>query len=142
MWLLIPEYLRLGAWELLRSWTDSAENRIETRLAIQLVNEAALCITGIRDKRTLSQKGFEVANGLPFVATDQAIHYLLDGHTVSEAQRLQVALGKIRQTFGHFEGKLLAIDPHRIKSYSKRQMVRRKKDQHDPKPYKMPQTQI
>lgn len=140
MWLLIPEYLRLGAWELLRSWTGSAKNRIETRLAIQLVNEAALCITGIRDKRTLSQKGFEVANGLPFVATDQAIHYLLDGHTVLDAQRLQVALGKIRQTFGHFKGQLLAIDPHRIKSYSKRQMIRRKKDQHDPKAYKMAQT--
>ena len=140
IWLLIPEYLRLGTWELLKSWTRVADNRSEGRLAIQLVNEAALCVTGIRDKRTLSQKGFEVANGLPFVATDTAIHYLLNSHTVSEAYRLQVALGKIRQTFGHFKGELLAIDPHRIKSYSKRQMVQRKKGKHDAKPFKMAQT--
>ena len=140
IWLLIPEYLRLGTWDLLKSWTRVADNRSEGRLALQLINEAALCVTGIREKRTLSQKGFEAANGLPFVATDTAIHYLLDSHTVSEAQRLQVALGKIRQTFGHFKGEFIAIDPHRIKSYSKRQMVQRKKDKHDPKPFKMAQT--
>ncbi len=140
IWLLIPEYLRLGTWDLLKSWTRVADNRSEGRLALQLINESALCVTGIREKRTLSQKGFEVANGLPFVATDTAIHYLLDSHTVFEAQRLQVALGKIRQTFGHFKGEFIAIDPHRIKSYSKRQMVQRKKDKHDPKPFKMAQT--
>jgi len=78
IWLLIPEYLRLGIWDLLKSWTRVADNRLEGRLALQLINEAALCVTGIREKRTLSQKGFEVANGLPFVATDTAIHYLLD----------------------------------------------------------------
>jgi len=139
-WLLIPEYLRLGIWELLTSWTGAATNRVDTRLALQLVNESALCVTGIRDKRTLSQKGFEVANGLPFVATDKAIHDLLNSHTVLEAQRLQLALGKIRQTFGHFKGELLAIDPHRIRSYSKRQMVRRKKNRSDSKPLKMAQT--
>jgi hypothetical protein len=33
--------------------------------------------------------------------------------------QLQVALGKIRRASGHFEGKLLAIDPHRVRSYSK-----------------------
>ncbi len=140
IWLLIPEYLRLGTFDLVKSWTRSTDNRSEGRLALQLINEAALCVTGIRDKRTLSQKGFEVANGLPFVATDTAIHYLLDSHTVSEAQRLQIGLGKIRQTFGHFKGEFLAIDPHRIRSYSKRQMVQRKKDKHDATPYKMAQT--
>ncbi len=128
IWLLIPEHLRLGTWDLLRSWTNKATDQIETRLAMQLVNEASLCVSGIRQKRTLSQKGFELANGLPFVASDEAIHNLLDAHTVNEAQRLQIALGKIRQTFGHFSGKLLAIDPHRIKTHSKRQMVRKKKD--------------
>ncbi len=140
IWLLVPEYLRLGTWELLRSWTGVSDHRVESRLALQLVNEAALCVTGIREKRALSQKGFELANGLPFVATDTAIHHVLDSHTVAEAQRLQVALGKIRQTFGHFNGRLLAIDPHRIKSYTKRQMVRRKKDPNDAKPWKMAQT--
>ena len=94
---------------------------------------------GIRQRRTLSQKGFELANGLPFVATDEAIHIMLDAHTVAEAQRLQIALGKIRQTFGHFHGRLLAVDPHRIKTYSERQMIRRKEDSQS-KPTKMAQT--
>ena len=126
VWLLIPEYLRLGTWDLLKSWTGAAEGCVEPRLGLQLVNEAALCVSGIRQKRTLSQKGFELANGLPFVATDAGIHFLLDTHTVAQAQRLQIALGKIRSTFGHFRGQLLAIDGHRIESYSKRQMVRRR----------------
>jgi hypothetical protein len=139
IWLLIPEYLRLGAWDLLRSWTAMPSERIEPRLALQLVNESALCVNGIRMKRSLSQKGFELANGLPFVATDPAIHNLLDSHAVEEAQQLQIALGKIRQTFGHFKGKIMAIDPHRIKSYSKRQMVRRQKEK-DSNPAKMAQT--
>jgi hypothetical protein len=138
-WLLIPEYLRLGTWDLLKSWSGAPDETIEPRLALQLVNESALCVNGIRMKRTLSQKGFELANGLPFVATDPAIHHLLDRHCVAEAQRLQIALGKIRQTFGHFKGNLLAVDPHRMKSFSKRQMVRRKKDK-ESSPAKMAQT--
>jgi hypothetical protein len=140
IWLLIPEYLRLGTWELLRSWTQEANERIETRLAMQLVNEAALCIRGSRQRRTLSQRGFELANGLPFVATDVGIHDLLDSHSVAEAQRLQVGLGKIRQTLGHFRGQLFAVDPHRIKSHSKRQMIRRKKAPTESKPAKVAQT--
>lgn len=138
-WLLVPEYLRLGAWDLLRSWSGAADDQIETRLAMQLINESALCLKGVRHKRTVSQKGFELANGLPFIATDASIHNLLDSHSVSEAQRLQVGLGKIRWTFGHFDGSLIAIDPHRIKSYSKRQMIRRQKDR-DSGPCKMAQT--
>lgn len=111
---------------MLKSWAGVTDEYIEARLALQLVNEAALCVNGIRQKRTLSQKGFELANGLPFVATDTGIHFLLDSHTVAQAQRLQIALGKIRRTFGHFKGHLLAIDGHPIESYSKRQMVRRR----------------
>jgi len=140
IWLLIPEYLRLGTWDLLRSWTKRDSKQIETRLAMQLINEAALCVNGIRQKRTLSQKGFELANGLPFVATDGAIHNLLNSHKVAEAERLQRALGKVRCTFGHFKGDLLAIDPHRIKTYSKRQMVRRKKKASESRACKMAQT--
>ena len=89
-----------------------------------------MCITGARQERTLSQKGFEVANGLPFVATDTAIHHLLNDYTVKDAQISQVALAKIRATLGDFDGSVLAIDPHRIISYTKRQTPRRKKDPH------------
>jgi hypothetical protein len=139
IWLLIPEYLRLGTWDLLKSWTEMSDERVEPRLALQLVNESALCVNGIRMKRSLSQRGFELANGLPFVATDAAVHELLDGHDVAQAQRLQIALGKMRQTFGHFKGKIIVIDPHRLPSGSKRQMVRRQKDK-ESHPTKMAQT--
>ena len=139
IWLLIPEYLRLGTWDLLKSWSGMSDERIEPRLGLQLINESALCVSGIRLKRALSQKGFELANGLPFIATDAAIHHLLDSHSIVEAQGMQIALGKVRETFGHFKGKIIAMDPHRMKSSSKRQMVRRQKDR-ESSPAKMAQT--
>ena len=139
IWLLIPEYLRLGIWDLLKSWSGLPDERVQPRLALQLINESALCVSGIRMKRSLSQKGFELANGLPFIATDAAIHHVLDSHCVADAQRLQIALGKVRETFGHFKGDILVIDPHRMKSFSKRQMVRRQKDK-DSSPVKMAQS--
>jgi hypothetical protein len=132
IWLLIAEHLRLGTWDLLRHWTGKESTHVAPRVALQLVHEAALCITGKRQRRTLSQQGFEVANGLPFVTSDWAVHQLLDAHSVAEAQAVQLMLGKLRKALGHYPGQILAIDPHRIPSYSKRQMVRRKKDRHAP----------
>jgi hypothetical protein len=126
IWLLVPEHLRLGTWDLLGGWTGAAGGALPRRLAMQAIHESALCLTGLRDQRCLNHKGFELANGLPFVASDVAIHRLLDEHTVRGAQRLQVALGRIRHTLGHFRGQLLAIDPHRLRSYSKRHMRQRK----------------
>jgi len=35
----------------------------------------------------LTQKGFELSNGLPFVPTDQAIHELLRAHTIASGER-------------------------------------------------------
>jgi hypothetical protein len=139
IWLLIPEYLRLGVWDLLKAWSGLAEEQVQPRLALQLINESALCVSGIRMKRSLSQRGFELANGLPFIATDPAIHHVLDDHGVADAQCLQIALGQIRGTLGHFKGDLLVIDPHRITSFSKRQMVRRQKDKNS-NPVKTAQT--
>jgi len=107
---------------------------------MQLVHEAAVCTTGIRAERTLHERGgFELANGLPFVATDVAIHELLGELTVAKTMQLQVALGKIRLASGHFQGKLLAIDPHRVRSHSKRQ-TRKRTEKRDSRPYKMAQT--
>ncbi len=124
LWLLVPEHLRLGTWDLLCGWTGQPTERTEPRLAMQLIHEAALCTNGVREKRALSQNGFELANGLPWLATDSAIHHLLRERTVQKTQRLQVALGKLRRTLGHFAGRVLAIDPHRVRSHSKRQMRR------------------
>jgi hypothetical protein len=139
LWLLIPEHLRLGTWDLLCGWTGQPGDHVQPRLALQMLHEAALCSTGLRQQRVLSQRGFELVNGLPFLASDLAIHNLLAEHTVAESQRLQVALGKIRRASGDFQGKLLAIDPHRMRSYSKRQM-RRFRDDTESKALKAAQT--
>jgi hypothetical protein len=128
LWLLVPEHLRLGTWDLLCGWTRQPAVRIEPRLAMQLVHEAALCLKGVRERRCVALRGFEVLNGLPFLATDTAVHSLLDSHTLVDAQQLQVALGKIRRISGHFAGKLLLIDPHRPCSYSHRHVRRHRKD--------------
>jgi hypothetical protein len=119
IWLLLPEHLRPGTWDLLVGWSGQPPQRVEPRL--DLVNESAFCLCSYRYRRTLSQKGIGLANGLPFVPTDHAVHARLDSHTVSKAQQLQVALGKVRRASQHFGGRLLAIDPHRMTSYSKRQ---------------------
>ena len=139
LWLLIPEHLRLGTWDLLCGWSGQSSDRVEPRLALQMVHEAALCSTGLRQQRSLSQRGFELANGLPFVANDVAIHDLLAERTVAQSQRLPVALGRIRRASHHYTGRLLAIDPHRMRSYSKRQM-RRYRDNQKSKPLKVAQT--
>jgi hypothetical protein len=139
IWLLLPEHLRLGTWDLMRTWTGLPSERVEPRLGLHLVNEAAMCLCSYRERRSLSQKGFELANGLPFVPTDTAIHHLLNAHTVQEAQQLQIALGKLRRAGGHFTGSLLALDPHRMPSHSKRQM-RRHRFSSAHKPAKVAQT--
>ena len=139
IWLLLPEHLRLGTWDLLLRWSGQPPQRVEPRLGLHLVNESAFCLCSYRYRRTLSQKGFELVNGLPFVPTDQAMHALLDSHTVAEAQQLQVALGKLRRAGKHFGGQLLAMDPHRMTSYTQRQM-RRHRFSTAEKPTKMGQT--
>lgn len=125
IWLLAPEHLRLGSWELLCAWSQGGGETIGPRLALHLVQEAALCLVNLRRDRSLSQKGFELANGLPFVPSDQALQELLARHTLADAQLLQVALGQARRARGHFPGRLLAIDPHRLPSSTQRQMRRR-----------------
>jgi hypothetical protein len=139
IWLLVPEHLRLGTWDLLLRWTGQPAERVEPRMALHLVHEAALCLCSFRQGRTLSQKGFELANGLPFVPTDQAMHDLLDAHTVEQAQHLQIALGKLRRASQHFTGPVLAMDPHRMTSHTKR-LMRRHRFSAQEKPTKMGQT--
>ena len=120
LWLLLPEHLRLGTWDLLTAWTRQPAATVFPRLALQLVHEAALCVPGVREARSLTHRGFALANGLPFRATDQAIHDLLDAHTVAESQRLQTILGRLRRASGHFQGRCLAIDPHHLQSHTQR----------------------
>jgi hypothetical protein len=93
---------------------------------LQLVHESALCANGIRWRRSLCHQGFEVLNGLPFIATDSSIHTLLDAHTVSQAQALQIGLGRLRRLRGHYTSGIFALDPHRIHTHSRRIMPARK----------------
>lgn len=133
LWLLVPEHLRLGTWDLLRTWTgDPTGATVAPRLALHLVHEAALCRPTLRADRSLRHRGFELVNGLPWLPTDGAVHHLLAAHTVQEAQQLQVSLGKLRQAGGHFPARVLALDPHRLESYSQRDMVRRRPQANQP----------
>lgn len=140
LWLLIPEHLRLGSWDLLQAWSGVGHaNMIEPRLALQMVNESALCLSGIRQKRSLRLKGFETLNGLPFVASDGAIHQLLNKHTVADAEALQIALGKLRYACGHYPSQLVLLDPHRIETWTQRN-VPLNKEKSTAKPRKTIQT--
>jgi hypothetical protein len=132
LWLLMPEHLRLGTWDLLRSWAEPAPQALAPRLALHLVHEAALCRPSLRYSRSLRHKGLELANGLPFLPSDGAVHDLLDGHTVEQAHQLQIRLGQLRRASGHFTGTVLALDPHRQISYSKRDMVQRRPTANQP----------
>jgi hypothetical protein len=136
LWLLVPEHLRLGTWDLLTRWAGPSPSDLSARLSLQLLHEAALGVVNLRTARTLSQKGFELLNGLPFVASDQSLHDLLAAHTVHQAEELQLALGCLRRARGHFQGRLLALDPHRLPSSSRRQMPRYR-DNGAIRPYKV-----
>lgn len=128
LWLLVPEYLRLGAWDLIRGLFGE-KGDIPARLAMQMVNESALCVNRIRKKDSLCHQGFSLVNGLSFLATDESIHGILNQKTVLQYADFQSTLMKIRMLDGHYgDGeRILAIDPHRIGSSSGRVMVQKKK---------------
>lgn len=140
LWLLVPEHLRLGTWDLLRTWTGQPTACLEPRLALQLVHEAALCSAGVRRDRTMTNRGgFELLNGLPFIGSDATVHHLLAARATGDARELQVELGKLRRAGGDFRGRVLAVDPHRVKSYSQRHMRMHVKQARE-RPTKMAQT--
>ncbi|MFH1321284.1 MAG: transposase [Bacteroidota bacterium] len=124
---MVAEHLRLGSWDLLNTWSGKYEQDIEPRIAMQIVHESALCVNRIRPSQSICHQGFELANGLPYLVTDQQVHDLLNAHTISEAKQLQIVLGKLRQVNGHYNGNLLAVDPHRIITASQRIMPKKKK---------------
>lgn len=99
---------------------------------MQIVNEAALCSNRVRNSNYITHQGFELLNGLGFLVTDSQVHDLLDKHTVKEAWSLQESLAVIRSNNGHYEGDLIAIDPHRIISTSQRIMPKKKKQPEEP----------
>jgi len=139
LWLLVPELLRLGAWDLLKGWTGESDIDLGPRIALQMVNESSLCINRIRRKSSLGHQGFELVNGMGRLITDEQAHLLMSGHTMEQARELLVNLGIQRQLSGHYTGEIIAIDPHRIISSSKRVMAKKRKDPGTPS-QKMVQT--
>jgi len=129
---LVAEHLRLGSWDLIKGYTGGIDTDIELRIAMQITNEAAICKNRVRKKNYISHQGFELLNGLSFLASDEEVHKFLDKHTVSDAQSLQESLSIIRSNKGHYKGEIIAIDPHRIISTSKRVMPKKKKQPKEP----------
>lgn len=128
MWLLVPELLRLGAWDIIKGWTQKDDIDLDPRIAMQIVNESALCINRVRRKNSLGHQGFELVNGMGRLVTDEQVHLLLDRHTMEQAQTMLVNLGIQRQLSGHYQGDIIAIDPHRMISSSKRVMSMKQKN--------------
>jgi hypothetical protein len=132
LWFLAAEHLRMGNWDLIKGYTGCSDADIEPRIAMQIVNESALCSNRIRKSNYITHQGFELLNGLGFLVTDEQVHDLLDKHTVNEAQSLQETLTVIRSNRNHYKGNLIAIDPHRIVSASQRIMPKKKKHPEEP----------
>ena len=105
------------------AWSGAQATALASRLALQLVHEAALCVSGIRAQRTLGHRGFELLNGLPWVATDRSLHELLDAHSVTDALAFQRALGLTRRALGQYRGALVALDPHHLPAATQREVV-------------------
>lgn len=128
MWLLIPGLLKLGAWDILKGYTGKQDMDIEPRIALQLVNESALCVNRVRRKNSLNHQGFQLLNGMGRLVSDEQVHLLLNDHTMEDTHEMMLNLGIQRKLSGHYQGDLIAIDPHRIISHSKRVMATKKKN--------------
>jgi len=128
LWLLIPELIKLGAWDLLKAWTGKNDVDFEPRIGMQVIYETALCVNRVRRKSSLGHQGFQLFNGMGRLVTDEQVHLLLNAHTMEDNKRLLTNLGIQRQLSGHYQGELIAIDPHRILTSSKRVMAKKKKD--------------
>lgn len=132
LWFLAAEHLRLGTWDLLKGYTGCNDADIQPRIAMQIVNEAALCNNRVRKSNYISHQGFELLNGLGFLVSDEQVHELLDSHTVQDAMALQETLAIVRSNMGHYKGDIIAIDPHRIISTTQRVMPNKKKQPNEP----------
>ena len=127
--LLIPEYLRLGAWDLLSGVFNPANtDSLDTHIAMQVVNESAVCVNRLRKKDSLCNQGFSLANGLFLLASDESVHHILNRQPTLAFEDFQVALMQLRRLANHYDKKnIFALDPHRIESSTKRVMPHKKK---------------
>ncbi len=127
LWFLVGEHLRLGTWDLLKGLTGKTDYDFEPRIAQQLINESAACRSRIRSGNYITNQGFELLNGLRVLVSDEEVHKFLNQYSMNQYRELQQNLIKMRKINGHFKGEVIAIDPHRIISHSKRIMPKKKK---------------
>ena len=134
LWLLVPEYQQLGTWDLLKGVFKDDTNPLAANLGMQMVNESALCVNRIRRKDSLCNQGFSMVNGLSFLATDENIHQVLKNRSIAEFEQMQHTLMQLRKMNGHYieYDTVLALDPHRIPSATKRNMPKKKKRPDEP----------
>lgn len=128
LWLLVPEFLRLGIWDILKAWSGKGDMDFAPRIALQKVNEYAICVNRVRKKNSMGHQGFQLVNGLGRLVSDEQVHFLLNTHTMEQAQQMLINLGIQRQLSGHYSGDVIAVDPHRIISNSKRILAKKRKD--------------
>lgn len=93
MWLLVPGLLKLGAWDILKAWRGKSDLDIEPRIALQMVNESALCTNRIRKKNSLGHQGFELLSGLGRLMSDEQGFYLLNDYTYEDSYNMMLNLG-------------------------------------------------
>lgn len=140
VWLLVPEYLRMGTWDMLKGCFSNNSVNLNAQIGMQLVNESALCVERLRKRDSLCNQGFSLVNGLSFLATDETVHGLLDMNSVHQYEQLQITLMQLRGLQGHYKKEsVIALDPHRIKSVTQRIMPLKKKRPEEPS-HKMMQT--
>ena len=139
LWLLVPEHLRLGTWDLLRAWTGQSAERMEPRLALQLVHEAALCSNGLARGALPDDPRVRDPQRASFPGGGRSRTRRAGCPQRRRSRELQVSLGKLRRASGHYAGQLLLIDPHRAPSFSQRHLRKRSKERGS-KPIKMAQT--
>lgn len=134
LWLLVPEYLQLGTWDLLKGVFNNEADPLSANLGMQMVNESALCVNRIRPRGSLCNQGFSLVNGLSFLATDESIHHILNNRSMQEFEQMQHGLAMLRKVNGHYTDSktVLALDPHRIPSATKRIMSKKKKRPGEP----------
>lgn len=127
LWFLVAEHLRLGTWDLLKGLTGKRDCDFEPRIAMQLINESAVCRKRIRSGNYITNQGFELLNGMRMLVSDEQVHNLLNTYTMEQYTELQKNLIRTRNLNGHYKGQVIAIDPHHINSTTKRIMPKKKK---------------
>ena len=128
LWLLIPEHLRLGTWDLLRGWTRQPPNASSHAWLF------SWCMNPLSASPAFQHNVRCLRRDLPWPAACRSLPPTPPCTTCwrpapSPIRRTcKVALGQLRRASGHYEGHILVIDPHRLRSYSKRQMRLHRKE--------------